>query len=182
MTNRTEGIATSLGRRAGCRRLALGAMAAAAAVLGGALIDGGAIASGDDGGSGTATTGTGGPGEPVAAPPELAAFQRCMDNHGAVLPSPRPADGSDEGTRLVLPANRAARGDCSAALPGPPDDAVLEGRMKQHRQCMSDHGIDLPAPTSEGSDVSVRIDPAIAESAGFQAAARRCDSILFGGG
>jgi hypothetical protein len=185
MTNGSEARTRATGGwRRGRRWLAIGAIGAGA-TLGGALIGDGAIASGSNGASTAASGGAGGGEEAAGAPglpPELGAFQRCMQDHGAVVPARAPSNELGGGTRLVLRAIGATREDCSAKLAARPDDAVLQQRMDRHRQCMSEHGIELPAPTRGDSGVSIRVDPATADSPEFQAAREQCDPILFGSG
>jgi len=186
--------------------------AAAIGTLAGAALLGGSGAVGAPADSGQTVDAAAGRGpadfeEPAGAPPPIAAFQRCMEDHGAVLPPTPPRDegsatlppppgeegpatlpappsrdaSEPDGTALVLPADSGAREECSEELEPRPDDAVVRDRMERHRQCMHEHGIELPAPTVDESGISVRIDPKTVESPEFRAAAKECDPLLFGG-
>lgn len=108
--------------------------------------------------------------------PEVADFERCMEDHGAVLPARPAAGGEDPDGRVVLPADpEQARGDCEPRLGRPPDEAELRARIERHIACMREHGVDLAEPPSEGPfQVELpRNDPDV------NAARQACDHLLF---
>jgi hypothetical protein len=116
-------------------------------------------------------------------------FAQCMRDHGVNLPDP------GQGRRLERfnfnPAKfRAARQACqkyaAAAFPKltPQQRAELQDRLVKFSQCMRQHGVNLPDPTTngpgEGFFIRRRVGPGgpNPRSPAFQAAQKACQSLL----
>ena len=116
-------------------------------------------------------------------------FAECMRQHGVNLPDP------GEGRRLERfnfnPTKfRAARQACqkyaAAAFPKltPQQRAELQDRLVKFAQCMRQHGVNVPDPTTSGPGggffirrrvQGAGVDP---RSPAFQTAAKACQSLL----
>jgi hypothetical protein len=91
----------------------------------------------------------------LAPPPDLDVvgdFKDCMSEHGVDVPEPGEPFDAPRGTHAPSAEERQAFEACGNKLPRPPAGAVVFGgrpdseAFEKFRDCMSDHGVDVPEP------------------------------------
>ena len=103
------------------------------------------------GGSGSSHQLAASPSEaPSSRAASFAAYRQCLSEHGVAMPTGRPTPGAprptpDPGQGAAF---REARQACASLRPagGLSAGGIHSGPRRQFRECMSQHGVQLPAP------------------------------------
>jgi hypothetical protein len=130
------------------------------------------------------------PAEEEEVDPDEAAleFAECMRDHGVDIPDPEPGESggfrafggpdNDVDEQTMQEAMDACR-DLMPQFDGPAEfDPEMEERLLAMTECMREHGIDMPDPTSNGGGIRLDLgdNPDIDEDE-LRAAAEECREI-----